>query len=75
MKLNRTRQSASILAFLAGFVGAGIPALDLSAQERPPNVATVAASPEHALIRRMAGTWDVRASVRTRNRSYVYTRK
>lgn len=62
MKLKRTYQSAGLFVFLAGFIGAGIPVIDLSAQEKPPSTATVAASPEHALIERMAGTWDVRAS-------------
>ena len=59
MKLQRTRQVAHILAVLGAFIGSGIPAPDVSAQDRPP----VAASPEHALIRGMVGTWDVRASV------------
>ena len=63
MKLKRARHSANSLVLLVGFVGVGISTLDLSAQEKPPDVAAVVASPERALIRRMAGTWDVRASI------------
>jgi hypothetical protein len=59
MKRKRIHQSASILAFLAGFLWAVIPALDLRAQEKVLNMV----SPEGALIRQMVGTWDVRASV------------
>jgi Protein of unknown function (DUF1579) len=58
-----TQRSASVLLFVAGFVGAGIPAIDLSAQEEPPKEATLAVSPEHALIQGMVGTWGVRASL------------
>jgi hypothetical protein len=43
MKLNHTQHSASLLVFLAGFIAAGILAVVSSAQERPPNAATVAA--------------------------------
>jgi hypothetical protein len=63
MELKRTWQSGNILVLLAGLVGAGIPALHLPAQEKPSSVATVPSSPKHALIRTMAGAWEVRASL------------
>jgi hypothetical protein len=61
--LKCTQRSASVLLFVTGLVGASIPASDLSAQEKLPKAATTAASPEHALIQGMVGTWGVRASL------------
>jgi Protein of unknown function (DUF1579) len=64
MKLLKcTQHSASVLVFVASFIGAVILAIDLSAQEKSPKAATVAASPEHGLIQGMVGTWGVRASL------------
>jgi hypothetical protein len=54
--LKCTQRSASVLVFVASFIGAGIPAIDLSAQEKSSKAATVVASPEHALIQGMVGT-------------------
>jgi hypothetical protein len=48
---------------LVGLPEAVLPPLELSAQARPESAAPVPTSPELDLIRKMVGTWDVRASL------------
>jgi hypothetical protein len=51
------------LVLLVGLLSAAAPAVDWSATNRPQNVAGAATSGEQALISRMVGAWNVRASL------------
>ena len=64
MKLTAKGRLVSILAmFVTGLLSAGIPIVDVSAQDRQPNTALVVSSPEHSVLRQTTGTWYVRASL------------